>query len=150
MSEKPVLSNIFEENIIMTPKQYLATLGKPQRDLFETFRKIIMEADNTVTEKVGKAMGGGDSLVYEQEDVFKYCLAITKQHYTLHSLVMYANPKLMEDIKGKLKKVKFQKGCINFKSAEDFPADVLKELMTASAACDYSAIIDHYKKKKKK
>lgn len=124
-------------------------LNAEDRSVFETFRNIIQETDTAVTEKVSKVMNIENALVYLHDDVFKYALAKTTRHFTFHSMVMYANPAIMEDLKSKLKKVKFQKGCINFISPGDFPADVFRELMATSAKCDYSAVIEHYRKKKK-
>ncbi len=117
-------------------------------DILNKLKKIILKHDKKVEAKEGTHMGGRGTL-FNQEDVFKYALAKTKTGYSFHSLAMYANPDLYNDLKSKMTKAKLQKGCVNFKSEEDFPVDLFEEHMKKSAKADFSPVIDHYKKKKK-
>jgi len=117
-------------------------------EILEKLKKIILKNDKNVEAVEGKIMGANGT-VFNQEDVFKYALAKTKTGYTFHSLAMYANPELFNDLKSKMVKAKFQKGCANFKSEEDFPVKLFEEHMKKSAKCDFSPMINHYKKKKK-
>lgn len=115
----------------------------------EKLAKIILKNDKSVTRKKGKIMGvEGDAFYYEE--IFKYALAKTKTGYTFHSMAMYANPDLFNDLKSKMVKAKFQKGCVNFKSLDDFPVDLFEEHMKMSGKCDFSKVIEHYRKVKKK
>lgn len=133
----------------MDKQEYLDTLTETERKVLEQFGKVILQHDKSVLESVGRIMGPNPTLNYNEQDVFKYGLAVTKSHISFHSLVMYSNPALMDDLKAKLDKVKFQKGCINFKSLDDFPLAVFKEHMKASAKVDFSGMIRHYKSKKR-
>jgi len=118
-------------------------------DVLEKLKKIILKNDKTIKEGTGGIMGSTNGFVFTQDGVFKYGVAKTKTGYSYHSMAMYADPVLHSDFKSKLKKVKFQKGCVNFKSLEDFPADVFEEHMKKSAQSDFSVVINHYKQKKR-
>jgi hypothetical protein len=133
----------------MTVSEYLKLLTKEEREVLSTLRKIVIECDKSVKEKVGKAMGGGDSLVYSEDDVFKYCIAITKKHYSFHSLIMYATSALHKLAQESFPDAKLQKGCINFKSLEELSPGKFTKFMKASAKADFSPIIAHYKSRKK-
>ncbi len=117
-------------------------------NVLEELKKIILKYDKNVEAKEGKIMGTNGT-VFNQEGVFKYGLTKTKTGYSFHSMAMYANPDLFNDLKSKMTKAKFQKGCVNFKSLEDFPVDSFEEHMKKSAKCDFSMVINHYKQKKR-
>jgi hypothetical protein len=119
-------------------------------DVLEKLRKIILKSDKTIKQGTGSVMGSTNGFVFTQEGVFKYGVNKTKTGYSFHSMAMYANPELHSDFKSKMKKIKFQKGCVNFKSLEDFPLDVFEEHIKKSAKCDFSMVINYYKNKKKK
>lgn len=131
-------------------KSFLDSLNAEDRKAMERYRSAILEIDNKVVENVSSIMSIVNALVYEQEGVFKYGLTRTKHHYSFHTMVMYANPDVSEFIKSNTKRAKIQKGCINFTSFDDFPIDLFKRIMTLSAEKDFSPVIAHYKKKKKK
>jgi hypothetical protein len=133
----------------MTVSEYLKSIPKEQREVVSALRKIVMESDKAVKEKVGKAMGGGDSLVYFEEDVFKYCIAIPQKYYSFHSLIMYATPGLHKLAQESFPKAKLQKGCINFKSLDELLPVKFTKFMKASANADFSPMIAHYKSRKK-
>ncbi len=133
----------------MEKEQFLNTLGTKEQEVLRQFGKAILALDKTVEEKLGKLMSIEHALCYNQEDVFKYGLTVTPNHISFHSMLLYSCPSLMEALKGQLTKVKFQKSCVNFKSLEDFPLAVFKEHMKAAAKVDFSAVIAHYKKKKR-
>lgn len=137
----------------VTSKKKKSMAEKKQKDtssenILDELKKIILKCDKKVEAKDGKIMGATGT-VFNQEDVFKYAIAKTKTGYTFHSLVMYSNPDMYNDLNSKMTKAKFQKGCANFKSEEEFPVKLFEEHMKKSAKCDYSKVIDHYKKKKK-
>ena len=117
-------------------------------DILNKLKKIILKYDKKVEAKEGKIMGASGTVFNEQE-IFKYALAKTKTGYSFHSMAIYANPTLHADFKSKMQKAKFQKGCVNFKSLEDFPADVFEEHMKKSAKADFLMVINHYKQKKR-
>jgi len=118
------------------------------QDILFALKKIIEKTDKKVKGGAGKVMGT-DGYGFSQDGVFKYALAKTKFGYSFHSMAIYANPDLYNDFKSKLPKAKFQKGCVNFKSPEDFPIEAFEEHMKKSAKVDFSPVIEHYKKKQK-
>lgn len=133
----------------MTVTEFLKSLPKEDREVLSALRKIVLDSDKSVKEKVGKAMGGGDSLVYFEDDVFKYCIAKTKKHFSFHSLVMYSTPELHRLAKESFPDAKLQMGCLNFTTLDVIPAVQFKKYMKASAKADFSAVIAHYKSRKK-
>lgn len=133
----------------MKVEEYIQSLPDNEKHIISNFRQVILDTDKKVTEKVGPMMSIENAICFEEEGVFKYGLTITKNHISFHSLVMYANPVLMDALKEELTKVKFMKGCINLKKQDDFPVAVFKKHMKASAKTDFSPMIQHYKSKKK-
>lgn len=132
----------------MTKEKYINTLPENEKDIIQQFRKVILENDTSVSEEFGKIMSVDHTLNYYQNGVFKYGLAVTTKHVSFHSMVLYANPELAEYLKKELGKVKFQKGCINFKSIVDFPIDIFTKHIKASSQIDFSPVIKHYKSRK--
>ena len=111
-------------------------------------RELIIKNDEKVTEKIGNIMSSKNCLIYEQEGVFKYGLAQTKNHFSFHSMVMYANAEIRDFIVNKSKLLKIQKGCINFKNADEFSHALFAKFIKLSAQADFSPIINHYKNRK--
>jgi len=132
----------------MMIETYLSSLSEEERQLINTFRKIISENDPLVSEAFGKFMSSENAFCYNEQGVFKYGIVLTKKHLSFHSLVMYMHPELMTALKAELPRAKFQKGCVNFNQANDFPAPVLAAHIQASAKIDFSPVIERYHKKK--
>jgi len=130
----------------MTIAQYLETLPPEEQVLINSYRNLVLATDKTVTEELGKMMSIEHAFVYKQEKAFKYGITRTKNHFSFHCMVMYGFPKMIEALKPKLKNVVFQKGCINFKSIEDFPLDVFESCMKTWASVDYMAVLRKYNK----
>lgn len=119
------------------------------KEVFVTIDALIRKYDKTITVEVGPIMGVKEALVYKQENVFKYGLTVTKNHFSYHSMVMYAFPKILEEFKATSKGIKFQKGCFNFKSLETINLSNFEAFLKISGQQDFGPIIDQYKKKKK-
>jgi hypothetical protein len=132
----------------MTAEQYINSLSEREQDIINCFRHIILENDQSVSEKFGKLMKNPYTFCYYEQGVFKYGLTVSKNHFSFHSLVLYSTPALMEELKTELQKVKFQKGCINFKSLDDFPVSDYEKHIKDSATIDFSPVIQHYQNKK--
>ncbi|MDF2516043.1 MAG: hypothetical protein K0R59_1339 [Sphingobacterium sp.] len=132
----------------MEIEQYISTLSESEQQSINQFRKIISENDKAVSESFGKFMSNPNAISYNEQGVFKYGLTVAKNYISFHSLVMYSNPELMDELKSKLPKAKFQKGCINFKSLDEFPESVLTAHMQRSSKIDFSPVINRYLKKK--
>lgn len=127
---------------------FLAESSKKEKDIINQMRKLILEIDPNVKEKAGDIMSIKNCFIYEEEGVFKYGLAKTKNHFTFHSMVMYSNKNVYNFIVEKSESLKIQKGCINFRNLVDFPLDLFKEFLSVSASIDFSSVINHYKNKK--
>ncbi|WP_343558871.1 DUF1801 domain-containing protein [Sphingobacterium sp.] len=132
----------------MEIEQYISTLSEGAQNAIRQFRKVISENDKAVSESFGKFMSNPNAISYNEQGVFKYGLTVAKNYISFHSLVMYSNPELMDELKSKLPKAKFQKGCINFKSLDEFPESVLSAHMQRSSKIDFSPVINRYLKKK--
>ena len=115
--------------------------------LFHTLDALIRKYDSSVSVEVGRIMSVKEALVYKQDNVFKYGLTATKNHYSYHSMVMYAYPQVLNEFKNLNIKIKFQKGCFNFKSIDDIDLKSFDEFLKQSATIDFSPVMEHYKNK---
>lgn len=128
----------------MTPKEFLDTLEPERREIISGLRDLILKHDKNVKEVV-TGMMGKSSLVYvtPKDRLMKYSLSSAKNHISFASMVMYSSSTrfggsgLREAYQKLLPKAKFQKGCINFKSAEQFPLDVAKSFIMDMASVEY-------------
>ena len=126
----------------MTPKQYLDTLPEDRKELISKLRELILKSDPLVKEVVGGMMGR-EMLMYMQGDLMKYALSSVKQHMSFHSMVMYFSSNrfdgsgMREKFEKLLPKAKFQKGCINFKSAMQLPLDIAEKFVKEMANVEY-------------
>ena len=66
-------------------------------------------------------------------------LANQKGHLSLHVVPMYLMPALQERLAAAAPKLKMGKGCVNFKTVEELPAEALTELIAATPPADYAA-----------
>lgn len=116
--------------------------------VFGKLHRLIQKHDPKVQAQIGTVMGKYQGITYEEEGVFKYGLNITKNHFSYHSMVMYAYPDILSALKERANKVKFQKGCLNFNSLEDIPLETFEQFLEVSAQQDFSPVVARYKKKK--
>lgn len=133
----------------MKLSDFLNNQTEETKKVFETLDSLIRMYDNTVTAEVGSIMSIKEAVIYKQDNVFKYGLAVTKNHFSYHSMVMYAYPKTIEEFKTTSKGIKFQKGCFNFKALENINLSSFESFLKDSAKQDFSPVINHYKNKKK-
>lgn len=127
---------------------FLSELSKEEKVGISKMRELILAIDSNVKEKVGDIMSNKNCFRYEEDGVFKYGLAKTKNHFSFHSMIMYANSDVRNFIKENSNSLKIQKGCINFKNVDDFPVELFKEFISISASADFSSVINHYKSRK--
>lgn len=120
----------------MTPKEFLETLPPDRRAVIAKLRTMILKGDPLVREVVSVFMGR-EALVYLQGDIFKYALAVGKEHMSLHSMVLYGSKTLHENFRKMMPKVKFQKGCLNFKSTSQLSLPLAEKLIKEMAACEF-------------
>jgi hypothetical protein len=127
---------------------FLSQLTVEERNSINQMRKVILDIDSKVKEKIGDIMSSRNSFIYEESGVFKYGLAKTKNHFSFHSMVMYSNPEVRDFIVEKSESLRIQKGCVNFKDVSKFSIDLFRDFITISASADFSIVINHYKNKK--
>ncbi len=129
--------------------EFLNKQNDEAKIVFKTMDEFIRKHDEKVTVEVGSIMSVKEALVYKQDNVFKYGLTVTKNHFSYHSMVIYAYPKVLEEFKTASKGIKFQKGCFNFKSLENIDLLKFQQFLKVSAEQDFYPVINHYKNKKK-
>ena len=97
-------------------------------------------------------MMGKEMVFYEIDGAFIYALSSVKSHMSIHNMVLYGHKPVHEKYAKLLGKAKFQKGCINFNTAEQMPLDIVKDFMAdcAKAAPKYLEIYKARMAKKKK
>jgi len=132
----------------MTVTDFLSKQTPENRLILSEINDIIIKADKTVTAEIGLMMGI-EMILYKAKGSFKYGLSITKNHFSLHLMPIYGSPTLHAKYANLLNKAKFQKGCINFKKAEDMPLDIVRELLNDCAKIDLIALMEMYKMNRK-
>ena len=132
----------------MTVTEFLSKQTPENRLILSEINDIIIHADKTVTAEIGLMMGI-EMILYKAKGFFKYGLSITKNHFSLHLMPIYGSPTLHAKYANLLNKAKFQKGCINFKKAEEMPLDIVRELLNDCAKIDLIALIEMYKMNRK-
>jgi hypothetical protein len=132
----------------MTVPDFLSKQTPENRLILSEINDIIINADTTVTAEIGSMMGL-EMILYKANGFLKYGLSITKSHFSLHLMPIYMAPTLHARYASLLNKAKFQKGCINFKTAEEMPLDVVRELLGDCAGIDLMALMEKYKMNRK-
>ena len=130
-------------------EEYLKSLSIEDRALIESLRKVITENDKKVTASFGPMMAAQGAFCFNESGVFKHALVRNKNYFSFHSMVIYGSKELWNDLKERMPKAQFQKGCVNFKNRESFPLEAFRAHMKKCAAFDFSGIIALYQKKKK-
>ncbi len=141
----------------MTPTEYLATLEPEEKKLLTSIHKIILKTNPKVTAEVAPMMGK-EMIQYKikppapapgekprpSSQYFVYGLVSTKNYMSLHAMPMYGCKPIHEKYSKLLKKAKFQKGCINFKNADEMPLDIAEDLLKDCAAIDMIALMKKF------
>lgn len=128
----------------MKVEDFLKQQTEEARQVFETLDGLIQAHDARVSVEVGSIMRVKEALVYKEEGVFKYGLTATKNHFSYHSMIMYAFPEVLADFKKANKGIKFQKGCFNFYTAKSLHLPSLTRFLALSANMDFGPVIRHY------
>jgi len=131
----------------MTPTEYIAEQAPERQALLKSIHKLILKTGKNLTAEVAPMMGA-EMIQYKINNYFAYALASGKAHMTLHAMPMYMNKPIHEKYSKLLKKSQLQKGCINFKNADEMPLDTIEQFLTDCAKVDIVAVMEKYKKKK--
>ena len=133
-------------------QDYLRSQAPERQELMTAIHKVILQQDKTVVAAI-EPMMGKEMILYKDRGSMKYGLSGVKQYISLHVLPIYGSKELHAKYQALLPAAAFQKGCINFKSAEEVPVKILKKLFADCAKIDLVKIREEYlaaKKHKKK
>ena len=132
----------------MDIEDYILKQPLVRQNILTRIHWIIVEQDKSVTAQV-QTMMGKEMIVYKGNGVMKYALSSVKNYISLHLMPIYGSPALHAKYANLLNKAKFQKGCINFKKAEEMPLEIVRELLNDCAKIDLIALIEMYKMNRK-
>jgi hypothetical protein len=133
----------------MTILEFISIQPEDRQGLLTQLHEIIIQKDKTVTPIIAPMMGKV-MIIYNAPGTFKYGLSSVKNYMSLHVLPMYGSTTIYEKYKALLKDANFQKGCINFKSNDEMPLKIVKDLIVDCSKIDLCAMRDEYLKSKSK
>jgi len=129
-------------------QEYITAQPPDRQSILSGMHSVIVEGDKTVIPVV-KPMMGKQMIIYEDRSFMKYALAGVKNYMSLHVLPMYGSKALFSKYQTLLPAAKFQKGCINFTTAEEMPLEILGQLISDCSGIDLLRIRENYLKEKK-
>ena len=110
---------------------------------------VIIDKDRSITAEIAPMMGK-EMIIYKNRGMMKYGLAGVKNYMSLHVLPMYGSKTLYDKYKSLLHKASFQKGCINFNTADEMPLSMVQQLMEDCAKVDLLKMREEYLQERKK
>lgn len=131
-----------------TIKEYILNQSADRQGILSDIHSIIVDKDKTVVATI-EPMMGKEMMMYKAKGMMKYALSSVKNYMSLHCLPMYGSPAVYNKYKALLPDANFQKGCINFTTAEQMPLEIVKQLFTDCAPIDLVKMREEYLKKKK-
>lgn len=129
----------------MSPADHISRQPADRRALLSAIHSIILQQDKTVADEVGPMMGK-EMILYKERGYFKYALASVKNYMSMHIMPIYGGSPLHGRYQQLLPDAEFQKGCINFRSADEVPLEILRRLF---ADCARVSIADMLEKRKR-
>ncbi len=133
----------------MSIQEFISQQAEDRQELLRSIHELILATDKTVSAAV-EPMMGKDMIIYNAPGTFKYALASVKKHMSLHLLPMYSSETMYNTYNGLLKEATFQKGCINFKTKEEVPSAILKNLLRDCSKINLVAMRNEQLKQKSK
>ena len=127
---------------------YIKEQEASRREVLQAIHDIIVKADKKVIPVVAGMMGK-EMIMYNCGGTMKYALSSVKSHMSLHLMPIYGSSPLHAKYEKLLPRAKFQKGCINFKEAEEVPLPVVKALLADCAKIDLLALLQKMREKRK-
>lgn len=129
----------------MTAESYIAKQPPDRVEILTRIHAIILLEDKHVMEEVAPMMGK-EMILYKQKGYFKYGLASVKNYMSMHLMPIYGGSPLHATYQRLLPKAEFQKGCINFSSAEEVPLEIIHRLFADCAKIDIAAMLEKRKR----
>jgi glycine/serine hydroxymethyltransferase len=120
-------------------KNYILAQPADRQSILSDIHSIILDKDKSVTSEI-EPMMGKEMIIYKANGMMKYGLAGVKNYMSLHVLPIYGSKTLFEKYKSLLTRANFQKGCINFDTAEKMPLDIVRQLFSDCSKVDLKKI----------
>ena len=130
-------------------KNYILAQPADRQSILSDIHSIILDQDKSVTSEI-EPMMGKEMIIYKANGMMKYGLAGVKNYMSLHVLPIYGSKTLFEKYKSLLTRANFQKGCINFDTAEKMPLDIVRQLISDCAKVDLKKIREDQLNERKK
>lgn len=130
-------------------KNYIESQPADRQGILSDIHSIILQEDPSVTAGI-EPMMGKEMILYKCKGMMKYGLAGVKNYMSLHVLPIYGSKILFDRYQSLLTKATFQKGCINFDTAEQMPLDIVRKLMSDCAKVDLKKIREEQLSERKK
>ena len=129
-------------------KDYISKQSADRQGILADIHGIIIDKDKTVIATM-EPMMGKEMMMYKAKGMMKYALSSVKKYISLHCLPIYGSPVLYNKYKELLPNANFQKGCINFTSADQMTLNIVKQLFAECSAIDLVKMREEYLKQKK-
>jgi len=129
-------------------QDYIASQPQDRQQLLSNLHSLIVKNDQTVTACI-EPMMGKEMIIYKGKQMMKYGLANGKNYLSLHVLPMYMHPTIYNKYKALLLNAIFQKGCINFTTAEQMPIAIVEQFITECALIDLEKMREEQLNRKK-
>src|SRR3954470_8987924 len=123
----------------MSISEFISAQPEERQELLSQLHEIIIQKDKTVAPVIAPMMGK-EMIIYNAPGTFKYGLSSVKNYMSLHVLPIYGSPGIYEKYKALLNEANFQKGCINFKTKEEMPINIVKNLIKECSKVDLKAL----------
>lgn len=128
---------------------YISKQPAERQAVLNDIHTAIIQHDKTVSPVV-EPMMGKEMIIYKAKGMMKYALSSVKNYMSLHVLPMYGSQTIYSKYKALLPNAAFQKGCINFNSAEDVPGGIVEDLIEDCSKIDLVKMREDYLEGKKK
>ena len=129
-------------------QDYIKRQPEDRQKLLTALHTTILKNDSKVSAVI-EPMMGKEMIIYKCKTMMKYGLSSMKEYMSLHALPIYMHPTLHTKYQALLNKASFQKGCINFTSAEQMPLAVVGPFIKECSAVDLEKIREEQLKKRK-
>ena len=129
-------------------EHYISTQPSERQSILASIHSIIIREDKTILPIV-EPMMGKEMIVYKGKGLMKYGLAGMKNYMSLHVMPIYGSKTLFSKYQSLLPKAYFQKGCINFDTADKMPLEIVRQLIADCSKIDLLKMREDYLEKKK-
>lgn len=129
-------------------RNYIMTQPADRQSILSDIHSIILDKDKSVKSEI-EPMMGKEMIVYKCGGMMKYGLAGVKNYMSLHVLPIYGSKTLFDKYKLLLATANFQKGCINFDTAEKMPLEIVRQLIADCSKVDLKKIREDQLKERK-